>query len=682
VKVKKRSTGARQGEPVSDAARRHTHIFRSAYRAMLLLDRLERSLQGKRLVELSSELGFDKGTAFRLLETLVAERALVKDAETGRYASDSTSWAHFADYLRPATALISSAQAALDGVTAETSATCLLTLPLLNCRAAVAPMYAVPDRSVYYDPGRAPESVLLHASAAGKCYLAGLPTQELDRYLELPLARATDRTVISPSALRKELAAIRREGYATNKGESHEGVWAVAVPLQTPSGATAGGLALGSVGEAVAESRAAESLPLLQTAAGHLSRLMTYESWLSFARQTGADRLRPQAVWDSPDPPTVEGGLSRVRTVARATRLTALLFTHPTGLSVGEVARHRGLPKSAAWRLLNTLAAAGIVWQDAPDSRYRINPLFWLARARVLASATSQERAIMSLLTELAQQMGETVSIGVPAWGGRRLLVPWYALPNRAVCCRPTGGPAAFLHTTATGKCYLAAVSKAHVMAYIQQGLPALTDRSITSGERLLRELGDVSRQGYALSREEAGLGVSSLAVPLRDETGTVVGGLAVASVTTEVTAAQIKGWLSTLQAAADGLSQLIPEHRGRTRFSVECRCSERGCSTTPLMHAPPSPHESMAQPRDSSLSVHPRPSRDSTWPLRPSGPSLPIHGPLAWRGLSMLRRRVSLRRPTVSPRHGGPECPNGLRKGKTSQAFRRHMTAKVCREV
>jgi DNA-binding IclR family transcriptional regulator len=542
-----------------DAERKQAHVFRSAYRAMLLLDRLERSLQGMRLAQLSSELGLDKATAFRLLETLVSERVVVKDAETGRYASNSTSWAHFADFLRPATALISAAQAALDGVAAETAATCLLVLPQLNGRAVLAPMYSVPERSVYYDPSRAPERSSLHAAAAGKCYLAGLPKHELNRYLESPLEPTTEQTITSPSALRRELAQVRRQGYALNQGESHEGVSVLAVPLQTPSGATVGGLGLGFIGQVVAESELEQGLPRLENAAHHLSRLMTYQSWLGYIRQSGVDRLRPQPVWDSPDPPMEEGGLLRVRTVARVTRLTALLFTYPAGLSVGEAAQHRGLAKSATWRLLNTLATAGLVWQDAPDSRYRLSPLFWLARARVLASAASQEQAIVSLLTELAERVSETVSIGVPAWDARRLLVPWHALPNRAICCRPTEGPPAFLHTTAAGKCYLAAIPRVRLEEYVEQGLQRLTSKSITSREELLRELQDVSRQGYALSREEAGVGVSSLAVPQRDDTGATIGGLSIASVMTELTASRINEWFPVLRSAADRLSGLLP---------------------------------------------------------------------------------------------------------------------------
>lgn len=556
--VRGRSTRTREPRPTVERQEPGAHVFRSAYRALLLLDRIERSLQGKRLVELSCELGIDKATAFRLLETLVAERIVVKDADTSRYASDLTSWAYFAEFLRPATSLISSVQTVLDGVTESTAATCLLVLPQLDGRAVLAPMYALPTGSLYYDPSRAPETSLLHAAAAGKCYLAGLSKEDLNRYLESPLASATDRTITSPSALRRELGRVRRQGYALNQGESYQGISVLGVPLWAPAGHTVGGLVSGFVGPDVARREVTRPLPRLAAGAQQVSSLLTYRSWLGYVRQTGADRIRSLSPWDTPDPGLEEAGVPRVRTVARMVRLMSLLFTHPQGVSVGEAAQQRGVSKSTAWRLLNTLSSARLVWQDTPDGRYRISPIFWLGRAAVLGSAASRDEAITRVLADLAETVGETVCIGVPAREGRVAVASWHALPNRPICWRVREGPAAFLHATATGKCYLAAQSKRRLEDYLQQGLPPMTSKSITSREQLRREMEEVRRQGYAVGREEMSLGLNVLSVPLLDASEATVGGLAILSVTTELTPARIQQWLPVLRQTAARLKRLL----------------------------------------------------------------------------------------------------------------------------
>jgi len=52
----------------------------------------------------------------------------------------------------------------------------------------------------------------LHAGAAGKALLAYSPKKEIDHYLGSYLEKFTDQTIVSPEALKAELAAIRENG--------------------------------------------------------------------------------------------------------------------------------------------------------------------------------------------------------------------------------------------------------------------------------------------------------------------------------------------------------------------------------------------------------------------------------------------------------------------------------------
>ncbi len=555
---KRGATSTRQESETATLSEQRTHTFKSAMRAVLILDAVERSAEGKSLSEVSSELGLDKATTLRILETLAAERVLVKDASTSRYSSDLTSWTYFSEFLRPALTLISTAEAILDDLSESAEATSLLVLPTLGGRTAVAPMHSCPDVSLYYDPRRAPESRPLHAPAAGKCYLAALPKEELARYFESKLERATDNTITSPSTLRRELARVRRQGYALSRGEAHDGASGLAVPVRAPTGAVAGGLALGFVGTDVAEREGKAFVPALAAAAQQLSGLMTWRSWLRYVRQAGVQQVQMPSPWDTPDPAVEEDGVRRVRTVARMIRLMAFLFTRPEGVSVGEVAERRRLGKPTAWRLLNTLVSGGMLWQDASEKRYRVSPLFWLQRAPVLRSAASRAGAVTSVLKEVAEATGQTVSLGLPDREERGGVAYQYALPDRPVCWRVGHGPPAPLHTTAGGKCYLAAQSKWALEKYIRRGLASMTDRSITSPEQLRRELEEVRRKGYAVNREEVSRGAEALAVPVADARGTTVGGVVIISVTTKLTEKQIKQWLPLLRRVAGRLSQLL----------------------------------------------------------------------------------------------------------------------------
>jgi DNA-binding IclR family transcriptional regulator len=527
-------------------------------RALRILDAIEWSARERRLAELSSELGLDKATTLRILETLVAERVVRKDVDSGTYSSDLTSWTYLTPFLRAPQALISGVQRVLDHLAESTLSTSLLVLPRVGARTVSPAMYSLPDVNVYYDPAFAPMESPVQAAAAGKCYLAALPKEELDRHLESELEGATDKTITSRSRLRKELARVRRQGYALNLGEVVEASSAVAVPLHGPMGSVVGGAAIGFARDDEARDTGVAVLPLLRSGAQEIGDLMSYAPRQSGVEEAHTSQTRPLSPWDTPDPGLEEAGAVRVRTVARMIRLMALLFTRPEGASVAEVAEQRELGKSTAWRLLNTLASAGLLWQDAPDERYRISPLFWLSRASVLRSAASLSQAVEAILQEVALATGATAALGLPDREGRYAVASQFALPNNPLCWHVGREPSAPLHTAAAGKCYLAAQPKLVVKRYIQGGLSALTDVTITSGEQLLSELEDVRRQGYALTREEMARGVAALALPVTDATGAIVGGLTSIRVVAKFTDADVRQWVPVLRRAADRISSLL----------------------------------------------------------------------------------------------------------------------------
>jgi DNA-binding IclR family transcriptional regulator len=73
----------------------------------------------------------------------------------------------------------------------------------------------------------------LHATAAGKVFLASLPTaQALALARRQGLRAFTRRTVTSVAALRRELWRVRRLGYAVVEEELFEGAGAVAAPVR------------------------------------------------------------------------------------------------------------------------------------------------------------------------------------------------------------------------------------------------------------------------------------------------------------------------------------------------------------------------------------------------------------------------------------------------------------------
>lgn len=77
---------------------------------------------------------------------------------------------------------------------------------------------------------KAGERFSLHASALGKAILSLLPPEEMRQALRSkPLRKVTDRTVIDPDLLEREIDSYRESHIASAQGEGAEGVTAYAI---------------------------------------------------------------------------------------------------------------------------------------------------------------------------------------------------------------------------------------------------------------------------------------------------------------------------------------------------------------------------------------------------------------------------------------------------------------------
>jgi IclR family pca regulon transcriptional regulator len=84
---------------------------------------------------------------------------------------------------------------------------------------------------------RTGRTVPAHYTAAGKALLAALPARQVQRLLTgVELEAATPRSVTDPRLLARQLARIRRLGYAACQGESEDDVASIAVTVRDEAG--------------------------------------------------------------------------------------------------------------------------------------------------------------------------------------------------------------------------------------------------------------------------------------------------------------------------------------------------------------------------------------------------------------------------------------------------------------
>lgn len=222
--------------------------------------------------------------------------------------------------------------------------------------------------------------------------------------------------------------------------------------------------------------------------------------------------------------------------------LDALLRSHPQTLA--ELARHTGLAKPTAYRLLLTLKRRGFV-KDAANGGYSPGmKSMWLTPAMV---------AIQHELDELRAKTGETANLGMLA--GREVEYVARAVSTQALRWGVDIGSRVPCYCSGMGKAVMAHRSD---IVYEPAELRAITARTLTDPIELETQLELVRARGYAVDDEEFIQGVYCIAVPVRGADGEVVGAVSVAGPTVRWDRTQAVKHLDTLKAAGNAISRAL----------------------------------------------------------------------------------------------------------------------------
>ncbi len=181
-------------------------------------------------------------------------------------------------------------------------------------------------------------------------------------------------------------------------------------------------------------------------------------------------------------------------------------------IGVTRLARHIGVPAPTAYRMLRALQRAGYVEQLAESKEYRLTLKLFELGSRVASRTTLRDLAAVEV-ERLAQLAGLASNVSVLVDGDVLYLAQVKTEELFALNLMP--GSRAPATCTAMGKAMLAADFR-EVSSIVGPGpYPCRTEYSITTYEKLVTELAEVQRLGYAVDRQELNLGVWCVAAPI-----------------------------------------------------------------------------------------------------------------------------------------------------------------------
>jgi len=112
-----------------------------------------------------------------------------------------------------------------------------------------------------------------HATSLGRVLLAGLPDDQLEKYLsQLQPVALTSKTITDVEILRTEILQVRQAGYSTTVDQLDYGITALAVPVRGVDGRTIAALnSSGYTGMVTPKQLVADRLPELHASASRIA---------------------------------------------------------------------------------------------------------------------------------------------------------------------------------------------------------------------------------------------------------------------------------------------------------------------------------------------------------------------------------------------------------------------------
>lgn len=202
----------------------------------------------------------------------------------------------------------------------------------------------------------------------------------------------------------------------------------------------------------------------------------------------------------------------------RALQVLGMLSEEHRGLSLADLGRRSGIPKSTLYRIIVTLQRHRCIsWSD-DERTYRLG-----SRLSELGNSFLEQDdlvlAAASYMKDLAAESEETVFLGKLEDGQvvylRRMESPRSIMVVKKLVQRV---PA---HCTATGAAIMAFLTEREVEQILEEhGMAPYNESTVTDRSVFMRRLADVRRRGYAIVDGEYNAELLCVSAPIMDFTG------------------------------------------------------------------------------------------------------------------------------------------------------------------
>ncbi|WP_134702076.1 IclR family transcriptional regulator [Ammoniphilus sp. YIM 78166] len=213
------------------------------------------------------------------------------------------------------------------------------------------------------------------------------------------------------------------------------------------------------------------------------------------------------------------------KTVVKSMDILNLFLAHDK-LNLNEMVELSGIPKTSVHRMLGSLEDMGFLTKDA-EGRYSLGLLF-LQFGQLVADRLDIRQVALPVMKALRDEIGEAVNLIVR--DGQESIYIEKLDAKHPVRLYTKIGRRSPLYAGACSRIILAHLSDQEREEYLNEiELKPIALGTITDREMLRKTLDESKASGYSVSQSELENYTSSVAAPIFDHTGKILGGLSVA---------------------------------------------------------------------------------------------------------------------------------------------------------
>jgi len=243
----------------------------------------------------------------------------------------------------------------------------------------------------------------------------------------------------------------------------------------------------------------------------------------------------------------------RVKVIEKGLLLLNVIGNSQEPLSLAEITKETGVPKTTTRRILSTLVDYNYLEYDA-NQKYKLG-----MQILKLGISMLNRNKIKTYAREYAKQLRDKTNLTVFVGVLDGFEIIYIEKVSANITMVADVGYRAPAYCTAIGQVFLSDLREEDLEKLLGNNeLIARTDRTITDRTVLKEKLQEIKRQGYAIDEREHRDEIRCIAAPIKDHTGKTVAAISVSSVVSLYDENKMSEYINHVKETASQISERL----------------------------------------------------------------------------------------------------------------------------